>query len=106
MKGMSNFYVFIYLFYQLQRHNPQLCFDRIIAWIPTLLFITIELELSVLVVGVIFSAESRWDIVFLLQVPSRALCSLCSDFRGSVREDDRPDRPAGQSEERDHDLQH
>lgn len=44
--------------------------------------------------------------MFLLQLPSRALCSLCSDFRGSVREDDRPDRPAGQSEERDHDLQH
>lgn len=33
-------------------------------------------------------------------------CSLCSDLGGSVREDDRPDRPDGQPEERHHGPQH
>lgn len=31
-----------------------------------------------------------------------ALCCLCSDLGGSVREDDRPDRPDGQPAERHH----
>lgn len=45
-------------------------------------------------------------VVFLLWGRSPALCSLCSDLGGSVREDDGPDRPDGQPEERHHGPQH
>lgn len=92
----ENFYFQISFFYT-SFSDTTARFDGITKLNPILFLFTIKLELNWCLKKFFF----LFAVIHLLSA-----LRLCSDLGGSVREDDRPDRPDGQSEKRHHGPQH